>query len=106
MTIISDAGQAMSGWVHDWSQFGHCVSADPDALFAEGKQQRLAKALCRSCPVVVECLAEALDQRVDFGVWGGMTPRERRALLRRRPDVQSWAEYLAAYKQGVVPGLN
>ena len=43
-----------------------------------------------------ECLAHALDQRIEFGVWGGMTERERRALLRARPDVTSWAELLHA----------
>ena len=37
-----------------------------------------------------ECLAEALDNRTEFGVWGGMTERERRALLKRRPDITSW----------------
>ncbi|OIV37852.1 hypothetical protein BIV57_08800 [Mangrovactinospora gilvigrisea] len=41
-----------------------------------------------------ECLADALDNRVEFGVWGGMTERERRALLRRRPMVTSWRRLL------------
>ena len=41
-----------------------------------------------------ECLADALDNGIEFGVWGGMTERERRALLRRRPDVKSWRELL------------
>ncbi|EGJ75705.1 putative WhiB-family transcriptional regulator [Streptomyces sp. Tu6071] len=41
-----------------------------------------------------ECLADALDNRVEFGVWGGMTERERRALLRRRPLVTSWRRLL------------
>ena len=44
---------------------------DPDALFVKGKAQRSAKLVCRSCPVVAECLADALDSRTDFGVWGG-----------------------------------
>jgi WhiB family redox-sensing transcriptional regulator len=44
--------------------------------------------------VRTECLADALDYRIEFGVWGGMTERERRALLRRRPDVISWRELL------------
>jgi len=35
-----------------------------------------------------------LDNQIEFGVWGGMTERERRALLRRRPDVMSWRELL------------
>jgi WhiB family redox-sensing transcriptional regulator len=46
------------------------------------------------CPVRTECLSDALDNQVEFGVWGGMTERERRALLRRRPDVASWRELL------------
>ena len=41
-----------------------------------------------------ECLAEALDNRIEWGVWGGMTERERRALLRRRPNVTTWRSIL------------
>jgi WhiB family redox-sensing transcriptional regulator len=47
----------------------------------------------------MECLAEALDNKIEFGVWGGMTERERRALLRRRPDVDSWLELLDNARQ-------
>ncbi|MCL2464652.1 MAG: WhiB family transcriptional regulator [Micrococcales bacterium] len=68
----------------------------PDALFVEGSAQREARAICRTCRVRLECLADALDSRADFGVWGGMTERERRALLRRRPEVRSWREELAS----------
>src|SRR5205807_3175113 len=50
----------------------------------------ISKRICRSCPVRYECLADALDNRIEFGVWGGMTERERRALLRRHPQVPSW----------------
>lgn len=78
----------------NWASRGACVSADPDALFVRGKEQRSAKGVCRGCPVVAECLADALDNRTEFGVWGGMTERERRALLRRRPDVTSWRAVL------------
>jgi WhiB family redox-sensing transcriptional regulator len=49
-----------------------------------------------TCPVLVQCLAEALDSRTEFGVWGGMTERERRALLRKRPDITSWKSALRA----------
>jgi WhiB family redox-sensing transcriptional regulator len=63
-------------------------------MFAEGAAQSEAKAVCVHCPVRVECRAYALDQRVQHGVWGAMTERERRALLRRRPDVTSWSEIL------------
>jgi WhiB family redox-sensing transcriptional regulator len=48
------------------------------------------------CQVRTECLADALDNGVEFGVWGGMTERERRALLRRRPNVTSWRLLLEA----------
>jgi WhiB family redox-sensing transcriptional regulator len=44
--------------------------------------------------VRTECLSDALDNQVEFGVWGGMTERERRALLRRRPNVTSWRRLL------------
>jgi WhiB family redox-sensing transcriptional regulator len=50
--------------------------------------------VCMSCPVRTECLSDALDHKIEFGVWGGMTERERRALLRRRPNVQSWRRLL------------
>ncbi|MGN8247480.1 WhiB family transcriptional regulator [Cellulomonas soli] len=66
----------------------------PDSLFVEGAAQREARSVCQTCPVRLECLADALDNRMDFGVWGGMTERERRALLRRRPEVRSWRHEL------------
>ena len=83
---------------------GRCAGTDPDALFVQGKAQRAAKAVCKGCPVVAECLADALDNRTEFGVWGGMTERERRALLRRRPDVRSWTELLTHAKIGTAQG--
>jgi WhiB family redox-sensing transcriptional regulator len=81
---------------NDWSSRGLCRAGDPDALFVQGAAQNSAKIVCRTCPVRVECLADALDNRVEFGVWGGMTERERRALLRRRPNVTSWRGLLEA----------
>ena len=74
----------------NWAAQGACATADPDELFVRGKAQHDAKLVCRSCPVSLQCLADALDNRVEFGVWGGLTERERRALLRQRPDVTSW----------------
>lgn len=77
-----------------WTAQSACRNADPDELFVSGAAQNRAKAVCMGCPVRTECLSDALDNRVEFGVWGGMTERERRALLRRRPDVTSWRELL------------
>jgi WhiB family redox-sensing transcriptional regulator len=67
---------------------------DPDELFVQGAAQNRAKVVCATCPVRTECLADALDNRVEYGVWGGMTERERRALLRKRPEVRSWRQVL------------
>jgi WhiB family redox-sensing transcriptional regulator len=83
----------------DWRLNALCRDTDPDGLFVRGAEQRKAKLQCTGCPVRTECLAEALDKRIDFGVWGGMTERERRALLRRRSDVESWWELLDAARR-------
>jgi WhiB family transcriptional regulator, redox-sensing transcriptional regulator len=68
-----------------WVADAVCAQTDPDAFFPErGESTALAKATCVGCPVRAECLAWALDQHEVHGVWGGLSPRERRALLRRR----------------------
>ena len=77
-----------------WTALGACQQGTPDELFVEGAAQREARLVCHECPVRRECLIDALDSRVPFGVWGGMTERERRALLRRHPDVRSWRDVL------------
>jgi WhiB family transcriptional regulator, redox-sensing transcriptional regulator len=89
-----DAGAIMErpppgdGPGEDWRQHAVCPETDPEAFFPpEGGEApilvALAKRICRGCPVRTECLADALDNRIEFGIWGGMTGRERRALLRR-----------------------
>ncbi|WP_311489023.1 WhiB family transcriptional regulator [uncultured Corynebacterium sp.] len=79
----------------EWITHAHCRNVDPEELFVKGAAQRKAVAICRHCPVVLQCRADALDNKVEFGVWGGMTERQRRALLRRRPDVTDWADFFA-----------
>ncbi|MFJ9574521.1 WhiB family transcriptional regulator [Streptomyces bacillaris] len=79
----------------DWERAA-CQGVDPDELFVEGAAQSRAKSVCFGCPIRTECLADALDRRVEFGIWGGMTERERRALLKRRPTVVSWRRLLEA----------
>lgn len=85
-------------WVEEWPSQGACRGEDPDALFVQGAAQQQAKQVCLSCPVRSECLAHALDTRTEFGVWGGLTERERRQLLRERPDVTSWRAVLERAK--------
>ena len=79
-----------------WTAYGACGGLSPDDLFVEGAAQRSAREVCLRCPVRLECLVDALDHRIAFGVWGGLTERERRALLRGFPDVESWRELLAS----------
>jgi len=82
-----------------WVSRALCRSTDPDELFVRGAAQRKAAVICRHCPVMAECGADALDNRVEFGVWGGMTERQRRALLKQHPEVVSWAEFFAAQRK-------
>ena len=89
-TLREGVATARPSWVEDWAQKGACSSRDPDALFVQGAAQQQAKQVCMGCPVIAECLADSLDNHTEFGVWGGMTERERRALLKRRPGVTSW----------------
>jgi WhiB family redox-sensing transcriptional regulator len=77
----------------DWTMRAKCRGME-DALFPEASDQKRAKLVCSGCPVRFECLAEALDNRIEWGVWGGMTERERRLLLRQRSDVTSWRSIL------------
>ena len=67
-----------------WAVYAACAHADPDALFVKGAAQREVRQVCFSCPVRVQCLADALDSKITFGVWGGLTERERRAIMRHR----------------------
>ena len=95
-----DSGRTTVG--RDWRRRARCRSEDPDTLFVQGAQQRDVREVCKACPVRTECLAHALDNRIRFGVWGGMTERERRALLKRRPDVVSWAALLEAARRAAM----
>src|ERR1700730_16812883 len=86
-------------WITDWTARAACRNADPDALFVQGAAQNRAQLISRGCPVRTECRADALANRIEFGVWGGVTAGERRALMRRRPDVTSWRELLETAKE-------
>jgi WhiB family transcriptional regulator, redox-sensing transcriptional regulator len=82
-----------------WVSKAKCRSVDPDELFVGGAAQRKAANICRHCPVMAECLADALDNQMDWGVWGGMTVRQRRVLLQPNPEVNSWSEFFAAQRR-------
>jgi WhiB family redox-sensing transcriptional regulator len=66
-----------------WASEAKCLNADPDVFFPEkGGSTREAKRICAECPVRVECLEYALEEDERFGIWGGMSERERRKLKR------------------------
>lgn len=73
----------------DWRHHAACRDEDPELFFpvsdmGPGAQQTAqAKAVCARCPVREECLRYALDNGLDYGIFGGLTERERRDLLRR-----------------------
>ena len=65
----------------DWKDQALCAQTDPEAFFPEkGGSTREAKRVCGSCDVRAECLEYALEHDERFGVWGGMSERERRRL--------------------------
>jgi WhiB family redox-sensing transcriptional regulator len=67
-----------------WEADARCRLYDPEIFFDPGvRSQRRAKAICAKCPVREACLAFALQSRTEFGIWGGLSGRERVALVRR-----------------------
>lgn len=79
----------------DWQREGACrtVSSDlffhPDAERGRARAARIAaaKAICRTCPVLVQCRHHALDAEEPFGVWGGLDESERFAAIARRKRI-------------------
>lgn len=72
-------------WETDWAEQARCRGLDPDQFFVRGAAQaRQAVKICARCQVQDACLDYALSHGIDFGVWGGLTERQRRATLRQR----------------------
>ena len=67
-----------------WQERALCAQTDPEAFFPEkGGSTREAKKICTGCEVKAECLEYALANDERFGIWGGLSERERRKLKRR-----------------------
>lgn len=66
-----------------WQQQAACRDADTALFYPEkGERAAPAKAICAKCPVQAECLEYGLHDR--FGIWGGLTEKERRVVIRKR----------------------
>jgi WhiB family redox-sensing transcriptional regulator len=67
----------------DWMARGKCRDLDPTIFFpSDGIGVQVASRICAECPMKAPCLEYALANRVDHGVWGGTSERERRRILR------------------------
>ena len=68
-----------------WQDYANCLGVDSDLFFPErGASTREAKEVCRGCIVRAQCLEYALVNSEKFGIWGGMSERERRRIRRQR----------------------
>jgi len=82
----------------DWRVEAACQDADPELFFPDGDirsaraKVKMARLICRGCPVTATCLSWSLASGEEAGIWGGLTEDERRRLRRRagfRPTADS-----------------
>lgn len=82
----------------EWADRSLCSQVDNDIFFPEkGGSSREAKAICATCPVRAECLTYALDNDERFGIWGGLSERERRRLKGQPDDTGACGTYPKGY---------
>ncbi len=70
-----------------WRDRGLCRGLDPEIFYPDEEDEEAAapaKEICGECPVRETCLEHAITRREKIGVWGGLTERERRRLIRQR----------------------
>lgn len=76
----------------EWQSRAACRGVDTETFYRadfergarQARREERAKQICRTCPVMEQCLQWALEAREPYGIWGGMSPDEREALLPRR----------------------
>jgi len=82
--VIDAVLPGVAGEEQGWQEQALCAETDPEAFFPEkGGSTREAKKICTGCEVRTECLEFALGNDERFGIWGGLSERERRRLRRR-----------------------
>ena len=70
---------------NEWMARGNCRLEPPSTFFpSDGVGVEVAKRICEECPVKAPCLEYALRNRIDHGVWGGASERQRRRILKKR----------------------
>ena len=78
--------KAQRPMTNHWRQYARCLGADPEIFYppTDPTTAAEAKAICAVCPVREPCLEYAITAREKQGVWGGLTERERRRMIRQR----------------------
>ncbi len=80
-----DETQPFNDGATSWMMQGNCRLYPPKVFFpSDGVGVDKARKICAGCPVTEQCLEYALEHRIDHGVWGGCSERERRRILKRR----------------------
>ncbi len=81
--IVTGFDEMFDSIEEQWQERALCAETDPEAFFPEkGGSTREAKRICLGCEVRDECLEYALAHDERFGIWGGLSERERRRLKR------------------------
>ena len=84
LSLLDLAGQDSDDAELSWQERALCAQTDPEAFFPEkGGSTREAKKVCASCDVKAECLEYALANDERFGIWGGLSERERRRIKKQ-----------------------
>ena len=84
LNVLSMLDEGEDVGVLGWQERALCAQTDPEAFFPEkGGSTREAKKVCVSCDVRAECLEYALENDERFGIWGGLSERERRRMKKR-----------------------
>ena len=84
ITDVGDVANEEDDGELGWQERALCAQTDPEAFFPEkGGSTREAKKVCIGCDVRGECLEYALQNDERFGIWGGLSERERRKLKKR-----------------------
>ena len=90
LRLYGEPPESLDGAALEWQDRGLCAEVDPEIFFPEkGGSTREAKQVCRACEVRAECLEYALDHEERFGIWGGVSERDRRRLNRERLAARS-----------------
>lgn len=76
----------------EWRDEALCATHEPELFYPDPSDRagiKFAKGICTACPVIDQCRAEAIANKEDFGVWGGLSERDRRRIHRQRnPSIQ------------------